>query len=106
MVAAMKKNVIAGVITAIAISIIAIHALAGQLVEERSVLSGYVAKEGLAFVGQVVHEGDVLVNVKTMMGLTPAVRATVDGKVKEVRVQPGAPINSGDVAVCLETIGK
>ncbi|MCE5286567.1 MAG: biotin-requiring enzyme [Pelosinus sp.] len=78
-------------------------AAAGNLVDQRGVLSGKVLSDKLVSVGTAVREGDVLVRVATLTGAAPAVRANTDGIVREVLVTPGKNINSGDVLVRLET---
>lgn len=75
---------------------------AGNLVDQRGVLSGQVLPDNLVSVGTTVREGDVLVRVKTLTGAAPAVRANTDGIVREVLVSPGKNINTGDVLVRIE----
>jgi len=72
---------------------------AARLVEVRAVLSGNVASEGLVQVGQLVSEGDVLVNVQSFAGLSPTARATVDGQVMQVLVSPGQQVQTDMVVV-------
>jgi len=72
---------------------------AERLVEVKAVLSGTVASEGLAQVGQLVVEGDVLVNVQSFAGLAPTARATVDGQVMQVLVSPGQKVQTETVVV-------
>jgi biotin carboxyl carrier protein len=81
-------------------------ATAGNLVDQRGVLSGKVLADNLAAVGAKVREGDVLVRVGTLTGAAPAVRANVDGVVREVLVSPGNTINTGDVLVRIEATRK
>jgi biotin carboxyl carrier protein len=78
----------------------------GALVDQKGVLSGRVLAQGLAVPGADVCEGAVLVVVDTITGPAPAVRATVDGKVKEVLVKPGDIIRTGDVLVRIEPARK
>lgn len=78
-------------------------AAAGNLVDQRGVLSGKVLSDNLVSVGALVREGDVLVRVGTLTGAAPAVRANADGVVREVLVTPGKNINTGDVLVRIET---
>jgi biotin carboxyl carrier protein len=78
-------------------------ASAGNVVDQRGVLSGQVLSDNLVTVGTEVREGDVLVRVKTLTGTAPAVRATTDGVVREVLVAPGKNISTGDVLVRIET---
>lgn len=53
--------------------------------------------------GTAVREGDSLATVDTLVGAIPAVRAPVDGVVKEVRVTVGQQVKKQDVIVILET---
>lgn len=73
---------------------------AGVLVDQHSVLSGKV--HAVVGPGSAVKEGDVLVVVNTIVGPSPAVRATVDGVVREILVKPGQEIRQGAVAVRIE----
>ena len=75
---------------------------AGPLVDQKSVLSGRVMADGLAVPGAGVREGDVLVRVEGLTGPAIAVRANVDGQVREVLVKPGVTIRTGDVLVRVE----
>lgn len=70
-------------------------------VGQKSVLSGKVLS--VAAVGTAVKEGDVLVTVETLAGAVPAVKATANGVVKEVKVHEGDMVNNQTVAVVLET---
>lgn len=74
----------------------------GSLVDQKGVLSGRVLAEGLVAPGAMVREGAVLVVVDGLTGPAPAVRANIDGKVKEVLVKPGDTIRTGDVLVRIE----
>lgn len=78
----------------------------GSLVDQKGVLSGRVLADRLAVSGSDVREGAVLVVVDSLTGPAPAVRANIDGKVKEVLVKPGDMINSGDVLVRIEPARK
>lgn len=78
----------------------------GALVDQQGVLSGRVLADGLVAPGAAVREGDVLVVVEGLTGPAPAVRANIDGKVKEVLVKPGDTIRSGDVLVRIEPARK
>lgn len=78
----------------------------GTLVDQRGVLSGRVQAEGLVAAGASVREGDVLVVVDVLTGPAPAVRANIDGKVREVLVKPGDTINTGDVVVRIEAVRR
>lgn len=71
-------------------------------VVQKSTLSGVVQAEGLVRVGQTVRQGDVLVQVKTLMGAMPASRATVSGTVKSVSVQAGQTISGGQAVAEIE----
>lgn len=73
---------------------------AGALVDQKSVLSGKV--HAAIGPGSVVREGDVLVVVNTILGPSPAVRATMDGVVRELLVKPGADVRQGEIAVRIE----
>ncbi|EGO64079.1 biotin/lipoyl-containing protein [Acetonema longum] len=73
---------------------------AGVLVDQRSVLSGKV--HAVVGPGSAVKEGDVLVVVNTIVGPSPAVRATVDGVVREILVKPGQDVRQGTIAVRIE----
>lgn len=72
----------------------------GSLVDQKSVLSGKV--HAAIGPGSVVREGDVLVVVNTILGPSPAVRATMDGVVRELLVKPGASVRQGEIAVRIE----
>jgi biotin carboxyl carrier protein len=75
---------------------------AGSAVDQKGVLAGKVLANELTIVGANVHEGDTLVAVDTIAGPVPAVRANIDGKVKDVLVKPGDEIKVGDVLVRIE----
>ncbi|MDF2501398.1 MAG: hypothetical protein K0Q77_2112 [Anaerosporomusa subterranea] len=77
---------------------------AADLVDQKSVLSGKV--HAAIGPGSVVREGDVLVVVNTILGPSPAVRATTDGIVRELLVKPGADVRQGEIAVRIEPKGK
>lgn len=77
---------------------------AGDLIDQKSVLSGKV--HAAIGPGSVVREGDVLVVVNTILGPSPAVRATMDGIVRELLVKPGADVRQGEIAVRIEPKGK
>jgi Pyruvate carboxylase len=79
---------------------------AGPLVDQKGVLGGRVLAEGLAFPGADVREGDVLVRIDGLTGPAIAVRANIDGKVREVLVRPGDTIRTGDVLVRIEPVRK
>ncbi len=78
----------------------------GQLVDQKGVLSGRVLAQGLVAPGTNVREGDVLVGVEGLTGPAIAVRANIDGKVREVLVKPGDMIRTGDVLVRIEPVRK
>lgn len=78
-------------------------AAAGATVDQKSTLSGRVLGQGLVAVGAEVREGDSLVVVDSLTGPAAAVRANVDGKVKEVRVKAGDNVRTGDVLVVIES---
>ncbi|MDF2563943.1 MAG: hypothetical protein K0Q53_338 [Massilibacillus sp.] len=73
---------------------------ASSLIEQHSVLSGTVVST--VAVGTSVNEGAELVRVTTIAGSATAARATTAGVVKEVTVQRGSRINSGDVVARIE----
>lgn len=75
---------------------------AAGVVDHKAVLSGRVSGQDLASAGQDVREGDVLVRVETVAGAQPAVRAAVNGVVREVLVRPGDTIQAGKVVVRVE----
>ena len=75
---------------------------AAGLVDHKAVLSGRVSGQDLANAGPDVREGDVLVRVETVAGAQPAVRAAVNGVVREVLVRPGDTIQAGKVVVRVE----
>ncbi len=75
---------------------------AAGLVDHKAVLSGRVSGQDLASTGQDVREGDVLVRVETVAGAQPAVRAAVNGVVRDVLVRPGDTIQAGKVVVRVE----
>lgn len=81
-------------------------AMAAGSIDQKAVLSGQVIAKGLVVPGTMVHEGDILVQVETIAGAAPAVRATVDGKIREVLVGPGDNINTGDVVVRIEPVRR
>lgn len=96
-----KKRIIAGAL--LLILALGTWALAaGQIVEQKSVLTGSVLAAGLVQVNAKVREGDVLVNVSTITGSAVAVRATVDGVVQAVLVKPGDKAKAGDVLVRIQ----
>jgi biotin carboxyl carrier protein len=76
---------------------------AGQTVDQRGVLTGKVLAAGLTSPGTAVHEGDILVYVETLTGPAAAVRATVDGVVREVLAKPGDKVRTGDILVRIES---
>jgi len=79
---------------------------AEKLVDHTSSLSGRVVSDGLVIPGATVREGDILVKVDTITGPMPAVRATVDGRVREVLVKPGDMVQAGSVVVRIEPVQK
>lgn len=84
------------------VGVVAWSLAAGQAVEQRGVLSGSVLANGLIAPGAMAREGDVLVYVETITGPAVAVRANVDGTVREVLVRPGDKVRTGDVLVRIE----
>lgn len=65
-----------------------------------SVLSGTVTD--VVSVGQTVKEGDVLVQVDSLAGPMPAIRAKKQGVVTKVNTQPGNQIQKGDVVIVVD----
>ena len=94
------KYVMAAAVAAAAVGLYSLAFAAG--VVQKSTLSGVVQAEGLVRVGQTVRQGDVLVQVKTLMGAMPASRATVSGTVKSVSVQAGQTISGGQAVAEIE----
>lgn len=88
------------------IGVVAWALAAGQTVDQRGVLAGNVIAKGLTVPGAMVREGDILVYVQTITGPAPAVRATVDGRVKEVLVKPGDKVKTGDTLVRIEPLKR
>lgn len=81
-------------------------ASAANLVDQNGVLSGRVAAQNLVTVGTVVKEGNVLMNVESITGPAPAVRANRDGVVREVLVKSGDRVSAGDVLARIEPATK
>lgn len=94
------KYVMAAAVAAAAVGLYSLAFAAG--VVQKSTLSGVVQAEGLVRVGQTVRQGDVLVQVKTLMGAMPASRATVSSTVKSVSVQAGQTISGGQAVAEIE----
>lgn len=100
-----KKSIV--VITLLLVVSAALWSLAaGQMVDQRGVLSGYVLSNGLIAPGAMAREGDILVYVETLTGPAVAVRANVDGVVREVLVKPGDKVRSGDTLVRIEPLKR
>ena len=100
-----KKSIIA-ITVLLVIGVVAWSLAAGQTVEQRGVLSGNVLPNGLVAAGAMVREGDILVYVTTITGPAAAVRANVDGVVREVLVRPGDKVRTGDVLVRVEPLKR
>ena len=79
---------------------------AGTAVDQKGVLAGTVLADSLTVPGAIVHEGDTLVLVDTITGPVAAVRANIDGEVKEVLVKPGDSVQIGDVLIRIEPAHK
>lgn len=79
---------------------------AGQMVDQRGVLSGNVLANGLIAPGAMAREGDILVYVETLTGPAVAVRANIDGVVREVLAKPGDKVRSGDTLVRIEPLKR
>jgi biotin carboxyl carrier protein len=94
------------IVLALSLIILAVAwaAAEGSAVDQKSVLAGQVLADNLVVPGTAVHEGDVLIMIGTITGPVPAVRANVDGKVKEVLVKPGDSIQTGQVLVRIEQV--
>ena len=92
--------------TVLIMLVCAAWAVAAGSVDQKAVLSGQVIANGLATPGTMVHEGDVLIQIESIAGAAPAVRATLDGKIREVLVKPGDHINTGDVVVRIDPVRK
>ena len=96
-----KKSIV--VITLLlVVSAVAWSLAAGQMVDQRGVLSGRVLSNGLIAPGAMAREGDILVYIETLTGPAVAVRANIDGVVREVLVVPGDKVRSGDTLVRIE----
>lgn len=78
----------------------------GALMDQKSVLTGQVSSNGLVQIGMTVRVGTPLVMIDTPVGPVPAVRANVDGVVREVLVQPGEKIQPGVILVRLEPVPR
>lgn len=78
----------------------------GSLMDQKSVLTGQVSSNGLVQVGMTVRVGTPLVTIDTPVGPVPAVRANVDGIVREVLVQPSQKIQPGEILVRLEPVPR
>ena len=100
-----KKSIIALTVLLV-IGVVAWSLAAGQTVDQRGVLSGSVMSKGLVATGAVAREGDILVYVETITGPAAAVRANVDGVVREVLVRPGDTVKTGDVLVKIEPLKR
>ncbi|CQR70607.1 pyruvate carboxylase subunit B [Sporomusa ovata DSM 2662] len=100
-----RKNIIA-ITVLLVIGVVAWSLAAGQTVDQRGVLSGNVLSNGLVAAGAAAHEGDILVYVETITGPAVAVRANVDGVVREVLVRPGDKVRAGDILVRIEPIKR
>lgn len=95
----MKKIYKIGIIS-IMLALLGSVVYAAQSVVQKSVLSGIVTS--VVKKGDHVKEGEVLVTVDSLAGPVPAVRATGDGVVNEVKVEEGTEIQQGDVVVTLD----
>ncbi len=74
-----------------------------EAVEQKSVLKGVVCEEGLVQTGKKVQIGDVLVKVQSVAGGSiAAARASSDGTVSKVLVQPGDAVVPEQTVVILE----
>lgn len=84
-----KNKFLLGIAFVLLFSVIGVAKANGALVVQKSILQGEVVATQLVAVGQQVKEGEVLVCVKTALGIAVASRATVNGTVVEVLVKPG-----------------
>lgn len=100
-----KKTIIA-ITVLLVIGVVAWSLAAGQNVDQRGVLSGNVLSNGLVAAGAMVREGDILVYVETITGPAVAVRANVDGVIREVLVKPGDKVKTGDILVRIEPVKR
>ncbi|KYZ76356.1 hypothetical protein AXX12_07940 [Anaerosporomusa subterranea] len=99
-----KQQIMILLVIVMAIFASTLVSAAENLIDQKSVLSGKV--HAAIGPGSVVREGDVLVVVNTILGPSPAVRATTDGIVRELLVKPGADVRQGEIAVRIEPKGK
>jgi hypothetical protein len=98
----MRKVMKIGLAALLAIGVLGtIYGYATTVVPQKSVLTGRVVS--VVSPGTAVKEGDVLVTVTSLAGPVPAVRADVDGVVKEVLVNQGENIEKQDTAVIIES---
>lgn len=98
----MKKACRLGILLTMALGMAgAVYTQAAQLVPQKSVLSGTVVS--VVAPGTSVKEGDVLLTVNSLAGPVPAVRASGDGIVKEIRAAEGQSVSKQDVLVVIET---
>jgi len=105
MVQTMRAAVLMALGIAVIVSLMAatVPAAPKPIVDVRATIRGEVLAEGLAKAGDDVTEGQPLVHVRTQTGRAVAARATVDGRVVEVLVGPGAVIRElGAVVARLE----
>lgn len=84
----------------LAITLVNISAVLAADVSYTSVLSGNVVSVSPA--GTPVKAGDVLMTVQSLAGPMPAVRADVEGTVKDVFVHPGTQVQQGTVVLIVE----
>lgn len=94
------KQIVAAAVAVAAFGVYSFAFAAG--VAQKSTLNGVVQADGLVKAGQSVSQGDVLVKVKTIMGASPAARATVTGTVKTVYVTAGQQISGGQTVAEIE----
>lgn len=79
---------------------------ASSLVDQNGVLSGRIMANNLISVGTFVKEGTVLANVESITGAAPVARATRDGIVRAVLVNPGDMVKAGQVIARIEPAVK
>lgn len=91
-----RKDILAALLIGACILTGAYHIAAAQAsIDEKSVLAGTVS--WTAQPGSSVQQGSPLVKINTLTGESAASRASQDGTVKEILVQPGDKVAVGQV---------
>lgn len=95
----MVKKKIFLILALAALGVFSIYTIGcAAVTEQRAIVSGEVAADGLIQEGAQVQQGDVLVKVKSLAGGSiAAARATTSGKVTQVLVKPGDKIAAQQV---------